>query len=172
MDTGSRKWGTPYLNREFFSRIGEAMADSVVLFLAMRAGRPIAGALNFRGSDTLFGRYWGELEYHRFLHFEVCYYQAIDYAISHGLARVEAGAQGPHKLARGYGPVRTYSAHWIANPGFRSAIDQFLKRERRAVDREIAALAEHMPFRKTEAGHSASIDRASVPSRSGRRSEP
>ncbi len=148
MDTGSRKWGRPYLNRKFFSLLGERLADRVLLIMAMRNGRPIAGALNLIGSDTLFGRNWGCLEDHPFLHFEVCYYQAIDFAIEKGLARVEAGAQGAHKLARGYLPVKTYSAHWITHPGFRRAIADYLEHEREAVDVEAEALAEHSPFRK------------------------
>ena len=147
MDTGSRKWGSPYLNRDCFRRIGDAMADQVVLILAKRAGKYIAGALNFRGADTLYGRYWGCTEEHRFLHFELCYYQAIDYAIAHGLARVEAGAQGPHKLARGYRPKTTYSAHWIKDPGFRRAVADYLVRERAQVQSEIDHLDEHSPFR-------------------------
>jgi uncharacterized protein len=150
MDTGSRKWGSPYLTREFFSLIGETMADDVLLVLAKRSGRAIAGALNFIGRETLFGRYWGALEEHDCLHFEVCYYQAIDFAIEHGLARVEAGAQGAHKLARGYLPTETYSAHWIADPGLRRAVADYLKRERAAVAREIALLAEDSPYRRSE----------------------
>jgi len=148
MDTGARKWGSPYLNRSFFSRIGETMADQILLILARRAGRTIAGALNFIGSDTLYGRYWGCNEDHRFLHFELCYYQAIDYAIETGLKFVEAGAQGPHKLARGYMPKTTYSAHYIADPSLRRAISQFLTRERSYVDMENEALARHAPFRR------------------------
>ena len=130
MDTGSRKWGSPYLTRRFFSLIGAAMADRILLVMAKRNGRYIAGALNFIGSDTLYGRNWGAIEHHPFLHFELCYYQAIDFAIAHGLARVEAGAQGAHKLARGYLPVPTYSAHWIAHPGLRDAVADYLARER------------------------------------------
>ncbi len=149
-DTGSRKWGSPYLTREFFSLIGETMADDILLVLAKRSGRAIAGALNFIGRETLFGRYWGALEEHDFLHFEVCYYQAIDFAIQHQLARVEAGAQGEHKLARGYLPTETYSAHWIADPGLRRAVADYLKRERAAVAREIALLAEDSPYRRSE----------------------
>jgi predicted N-acyltransferase len=148
MDTGGRKWGTPYLNRAFFRRLGEVMPNNVVLMLAKRSGRYIAGALNLKGIDTLYGRYWGCSEEHRFLHFELCYYQAIDYAIVHGLKRVEAGAQGPHKLARGYLPKTTYSAHWIADPGFRRAVAEYLIRERAAVAAEIEALALHSPFRQ------------------------
>ena len=122
MDTGSRKWGRPYLNREFFSRLGQAMPDQCLLFFVERAGRTIAGALNMIGGDCLYGRYWGCIEQHSCLHFEVCYYQAIDFAIEHRLARVEAGAQGDHKLARGYLPVPTYSLHWIADAGLRKAV--------------------------------------------------
>lgn len=148
MDTGRRKWGTPYLNRAFFRLVGERMADDVVLVLADRGGTPIAGALNFVGGGVLYGRYWGTLGTQPALHFEVCYYQAIDYAIRHGLTRVEAGAQGPHKLARGYLPVRTYSAHWIADPGLREAVAEYLERERRHVDLEIGGLAARSPFRQ------------------------
>jgi uncharacterized protein len=147
MDTGGRKWGRPYLNRRFFSLIGERMADKVLLFLARRGGKPVAGALNFIGSDTLYGRYWGALEEIPFLHFELCYYQAIEWALAHGLAKVEAGAQGEHKLARGYRPMTTYSAHWIADAGFRHAVEDYLKRERRQVARD-KAYAEFMPFRR------------------------
>jgi len=149
MDTGSRKWGSPYLTRECFSLLGESMADQILLILAKRAGRYIAGALNFIGADTLYGRYWGGIEDHPFLHFEVCYYQAIDFAIARGLARVEAGAQGAHKLARGYLPSETYSAHYIADPALRRAVADYLKRERRAVAREIALLSEDAPFKRT-----------------------
>ncbi|MEQ8348251.1 MAG: GNAT family N-acetyltransferase [Sneathiellaceae bacterium] len=147
MDTGSRKWGRPYLNRQFFALLHETMADRVMLVMARRRGRWIAGALNLIGGTALYGRNWGCLEHHRFLHFECCYYQAIDFAIERGLARVEAGAQGEHKLARGYLPVTTYSAHWIADPGFRQAVAQFLGQERRQVDQEIAWLSQHSPFR-------------------------
>ncbi|MBX3488194.1 GNAT family N-acetyltransferase [Parvibaculum sp.] len=147
MDTGSRKWGSPYLSREFFSLIGERMAQETLLVMARRDGRLIAGALNFIGGDALYGRNWGALEHHPFLHFECCYYQAIEFAISRGLARVEAGAQGEHKLARGYLPARTHSAHWIANPSFREAVAEYLSREREYVDRDIAALGEFAPFR-------------------------
>jgi len=148
MDTGARKWGSPYLNRRFFSIIGETMADRILLILARRGGRAIAGALNLIGSDTLYGRYWGCLEDHRFLHFELCYYQAINYAIENRLGFVEAGAQGPHKLARGYLPKTTYSAHHIADPSLRRAVARFLDRERSCVDMETRALAEHAPFRR------------------------
>jgi predicted N-acyltransferase len=147
-DTGSRKWGSPYLNRRFFSLLHERLADRVVLIMARRAGNWIAGALNLRGSDTLYGRNWGCVEQHPFLHFEVCYYQAIDYAIRHGLSRVEAGAQGEHKLARGYLPTPTYSAHWIADAGFRKAVADFLKRERQQVAAEIDYYAGHSPYRQ------------------------
>jgi predicted N-acyltransferase len=149
-DTGSRKWGAPYFNRLFFSLIGASMADKIVLFMCKRAGRYIAGAINFLSTDTLFGRYWGCVEDHRFLHFETCYYQAIDYAIQHGLARVEAGAQGPHKIARGYQPVTIYSAHWIEHPGFRRAVADYLEHERREVSAGIDYLADLGPFRKGE----------------------
>jgi predicted N-acyltransferase len=151
MDTGARKWGSPYLTRECFSLLGETMADRILLVLAKRAGRYVAGALNFIGADALYGRYWGATEEHPYLHFEVCYYQAIDFAIAHGLARVEAGAQGAHKLARGYLPVETYSAHYIAEPGLRRAVANFLKRERAAVSREIALLTQESPYRQTGA---------------------
>ncbi|MGH6833140.1 MAG: GNAT family N-acetyltransferase, partial [Methyloceanibacter sp.] len=149
MDTGSRKWGSPYLTRSCFSLLGESMADRILLVLAKRAGRYVAGALNFIGDDALYGRYWGAIEDHPCLHFEVCYYQAIEFAIAHKLARVEAGAQGAHKLARGYLPAETYSAHYIADPGLRRAIADYLKRERRAVAREIALLAEEAPYRRS-----------------------
>jgi predicted N-acyltransferase len=149
MDTGSRKWGRPYLNREFFSLIGESMCDRILLVMAKRGGRYIAGAINFLGDGTLFGRHWGAIEHHPFLHFEVCYYQAMDYAIAHKIARVEAGAQGEHKLARGYAPVTTYSAHYIADPGFRRAIADYLKRERLYVDAAGRELAAYTPFRKS-----------------------
>ncbi len=148
-DTGARKWGRPYLTREFFDLAGRAMGDTLVLMLAFRDDRPVAGALNMVGPDCLYGRYWGCSEDIPFLHFELCYYQAIDYAIVHGLGRVEAGAQGEHKLARGYEAVPTYSAHYIANPGFRSAVSDFLERERAAMEREIAFLGEMAPFKKT-----------------------
>ncbi|HLO22891.1 MAG TPA: GNAT family N-acetyltransferase [Methyloceanibacter sp.] len=148
MDTGSRKWGSPYLTRQCFSLLRESMADKMLLVLAKRAGRYIAGALNFIGADTLYGRYWGGIEEHPLLHFEVCYYQAIDFAIQHGLARVEAGAQGAHKLARGYLPSETYSAHYIADLALRRAVTDYLSRERRAVAREMALLTEAAPFRK------------------------
>jgi predicted N-acyltransferase len=147
-DTGSRKWGSPYLNRDFFSVVGERMKDRIVLFIAEEAGRPIASALNFLGGDTLYGRYWGRVRERDFLHFELCYYRAIDMAIRLGLKRVEAGAQGEHKLARGYAPVPTYSAHWIEHEGFRQAVARFLAQETPAMNEEIELLAEHTPFRK------------------------
>lgn len=147
-DTGARKWGSPYLNRTFFSIIGERMADQIVLFVAEENGQPIASALNFVGGDTLYGRYWGRLRERDFLHFELCYYRAIDLAIERGLKRVEAGAQGEHKLARGYGPVPTYSSHWIAHAGLREAVGRFLAQETPAMADEIEYLAEHTPFRK------------------------
>jgi predicted N-acyltransferase len=150
MDTGSRKWGSPYLTRECFSLLRQSMADRLLLVLAKRGGRYIAGAFNVIGDDTLYGRYWGGLEHRPFLHFEVCYYQAIEFAIQRGLARVEAGAQGAHKLARGYLPSETYSAHYIADPGLRRAVSDYLKRERREVAREIALLSEESPYRKPE----------------------
>lgn len=149
-ENGARKWGTPYLTRTFFSLLGERMGDQVVLVMAERDGRPIAGALNLVGDGTLYGRNWGCIEDHRFLHFEACYYQAIEYAIKHGLGRVEAGAQGPHKLARGYLPITTYSAHWITHPGLRDAIGQYLEREVNEVDWEIEALSKHSPYRKPD----------------------
>ena len=147
-DTGSRKWGHPYLTRDFFSRIGASMADQIVLIMARRGRDYIAGALNLMGEGTLFGRNWGTLEYVPFLHFETCYYQAIDFAIARGLTKVEAGAQGEHKLLRGYMPEETYSAHYIAHKGLRRAVDQFLAQEREAVREHIGELAQHGPFRK------------------------
>jgi len=147
IDTGNRKWGTPYLTRQFFSLIGQNMADNILLIMCKRSGFYIAGAINFIGSECLFGRNWGCIEDHRFLHFEVCYYQAIEFAIRNGLQRVEAGAQGPHKLARGYMPSHTYSAHWIANQSFRHAVGEFLEEERRYVDEEIEYIEQRSPFR-------------------------
>ena len=147
-DTGARKWGHPYLTRACFSLLGERMADRLLLILALRDGRPIAGALNVIGADALYGRYGGALEEVPFLHFELCYYQAIDAAIARGLARAEAGAQGRHKLARGYRPVPTFSAHYVRDPGFRRAVADFLERERAAVVYEIGALDEMTPFKK------------------------
>ncbi|RUW61017.1 GNAT family N-acetyltransferase [Mesorhizobium sp. M7A.F.Ca.US.008.03.1.1] len=148
MDTGSRKWGRPYLNRQFFSLIGERMADDILLVMAKRNGRYIAGAINFIGSDALYGRNWGCIEDHPFLHFEVCYHQAIDFAIERKLKVVEAGAQGEHKLARGYRPVTMHSAHYIAHPGLRNAVADYLRRERQEVERMSEYLEEHTPFRK------------------------
>lgn len=147
-DTGSRKWGTPYLTRAFFALAQERLRDDIALVLARRDGRWIAGALNFIGRETLFGRYWGCVEDHPCLHFEACYYQAIDIAIDLGLKRVEAGAQGAHKLARGYAPTATYSLHWIANPSFRRAVDRYLEQEREAVAEHIDALSDRTPFKK------------------------
>ena len=149
-DTGSRKWGQPYLTRAFFSLLGATMADKVLLFLAERDGVPIAGALNLIGADTLYGRYWGCSEDVPFLHFELCYYQAIDAAIARGLKTVEAGAQGEHKLARGYVPVTTWSAHYIPDPNFRRAIAGFLERERESVASDQEYLAEFVPFKKAD----------------------
>jgi uncharacterized protein len=148
METGSRKWGRPYLSRPFFSLVGETMRDRILLVMAKRSGRWIAGAINFIGSQTLFGRHWGAVEHHPFLHFELCYYQAIDYAIAQKLARVEAGAQGEHKIARGYMPATTYSAHYIPDPALRRGIADYLKRERAyiaAVGEELAATG---PYRQ------------------------
>ncbi|HEX2146823.1 MAG TPA: GNAT family N-acetyltransferase, partial [Pseudorhizobium sp.] len=148
MDTGSRKWGRPYLTRSFYSLIGERMADDILLVMAKRSGRYIAGAINFIGSDALYGRHWGCIEDHPFLHFEVCYHQAIDFALANRLKRVEAGAQGEHKLARGYLPVTTHSAHYIAHPGLRRAVADYLERERRDVEHVGEYLEAHSPFRK------------------------
>jgi uncharacterized protein len=147
-DTGARKWGQPYLTRSFFSLLGERMADRVLLIFALHRGRPIAGALNLIGEDALYGRYWGTLAEVPHLHFEICYYQAIEAAIARGLSRVEAGAQGSHKLARGYRPVPTWSAHYLPNPSFRRAVADFLEQERAAVAEEIEALDEMTPFRR------------------------
>jgi predicted N-acyltransferase len=147
-DTGARKWGRPYLTRRFFSLLGERMADRILLVFALRDGVPIAGALNLIGADTLYGRYWGALADIPNLHFEICYYQAIEAAIARGLAKVEAGAQGQHKLSRGYRPVPTWSAHFIPDPNFRRAVAEFLAAERPAVIDEIGALDEMAPFRK------------------------
>jgi predicted N-acyltransferase len=152
METGSRKWGRPYLTRPFFSMVGEKMRDRILLVMAKRAGRFVAGALNFIGSDTLFGRHWGAIENHPFLHFELCYYQAIEYAIANRLRRVEAGAQGEHKVARGYVPLTTYSSHYIADPALRQAIADYLKRERVYVQAAGEELAAFTPFRKNRAG--------------------
>ncbi|MTI16392.1 N-acetyltransferase [Rhodobacteraceae bacterium RKSG542] len=149
IDTSSRKWGSPYLNRQFFSSIGESMADDILLVFAKRDGRYIAGALNMIGSHALYGRNWGCIEHHPFLHFELCYYQAIDFAIQRKLPRVEAGAQGAHKLARGYVPTPTYSAHWIAHGGLSAAVEDYLLRERDAVELDHELLKAHAPFKKT-----------------------
>ena len=147
-DTGARKWGTPYLTRKFFDIAQDTLRDDMLLVLAYREGRPVAGALNFIGRDTLFGRYWGAIEHHDCLHFELCYYQAIDHAIAQGLAAVEAGAQGDHKLARGYLPVETHSLHWMADEGFSRAVADYLEAERRAVGEDIEVLTSYGPFRK------------------------
>jgi predicted N-acyltransferase len=153
LDTVERKWAHAYLTRAFFCRLGETMAEKVVLVLAEApTGRPVGAALNLVGGDALYGRYWGCSASYRFLHFELCYYRAIDYAIEHRLARVEAGAQGEHKIQRGYLPVKTHSAHWIADPGFRCAVARFLDAERPAVEAEIAASAAASPFRRDGEG--------------------
>lgn len=149
-DTGARKWGNPYLTRAFFDIVQDTMRNDVLLVLAMRDGQAVAGALNFIGRDVLFGRYWGCMEHHPCLHFELCYYQAIDAAIARGLARVEAGAQGEHKLARGYLPVQTHSLHWIADPGFSEAVENYLEAERAAVEEDIEILTAFGPFRKAQ----------------------
>lgn len=149
MDTGTRKWGRPYLNRRFFSLVGARMADRIALVMAFDGARPIAGALNFIGAEALYGRQWGAIDHRPFLHFELCYYQAIEFAIARGLARVEAGAQGEHKLARGYLPTPVYSAHFIADPALRGPVARYLEQERRAVDAEIELLTDdHSPFRR------------------------
>ncbi len=150
IDTGSRKWGSPYLTRKTFSLLRERMADDLLFIFAVEDGEYIAGAMNLVGSDTLYGRYWGCLDHRPMLHFETCYYQAIDYAIEHELQFVEAGAQGGHKLARGYAPVTTYSAHWIAHPGLRDAVADYLERERAAVEADKEYLSERTPFRKDQ----------------------
>ena len=166
MDTGARKWGRPYLNRKFFSLLSERMADDVLLVMAKREGHWIAGALNLIGGDTLFGRHWGCVEHHPSLHFEVCYHQAIDFAIQRGLKVVEAGAQGEHKLARGYSPVITKSCHHILNPSFRRAVEDYLEHERREIAHYADILTEHAPFRKGErtdaAAHEFKIERREV----------
>lgn len=151
LDTGARKWGRPYLNREFFAHIHETMADDILLIMAWMDGTPIAAALNFIGSEALYGRNWGALVHKPFLHFELCYYQAIEAGLELGLPRVEAGAQGEHKLARGYEPVTTHSAHYLAHPGLSAAISDYLERERQAVAWEVERLDRHTPFRKTDA---------------------
>ena len=147
-DTGTRKWGTPYLTRAAFDELHATMRGDMLLILAARNGKPIAGALNFIGRDTLFGRYWGCVEDHACLHFELCYYRAIDWAIENGLSRVEAGAQGEHKLARGYLPTPVHSLHWIADPGFAKAVAQYLRAEAAAVQEEIDVLTAYGPFRR------------------------
>lgn len=148
LDTGSRKWGRPYLNRRFFSLLGAALAERCLIVFAQRAGKLVAGALHLIGGSCLYGRYWGATEHHPFLHFELCYYQAIEHAIAHGLARAEAGAQGEHKLARGYRPVTTHSAHHFAHPGLRKAVADYLEGERREVEMIGQYLDGHSPFRK------------------------
>jgi uncharacterized protein len=150
VDTGSRKWGDPYLNREFFSELGQRMADACLLVFARRGGRYIAGALNLIGGDCLYGRYWGAIEHHPFLHFEICYYQSIEYAITHGLPRVEAGAQGEHKLARGYVPETTYSLHWFADRRLWDAVERFLTVERHHVERTKNVLRDFAPFKRDQ----------------------
>ncbi|MFK7914613.1 MAG: GNAT family N-acetyltransferase [Pseudomonadales bacterium] len=147
LDTGSRKWGSPYLTREFFSLASAAMPEDILLILCKRAGKYVAGALNFIGADALYGRNWGCTEHHPFLHFETCYYQAIDFAIERGLQRVEAGAQGSHKVARGYLPQATYSAHWLCDPSFRRAVADYLENEREYVQEDIQHVEAHAPFR-------------------------
>ena len=150
LDTIDKKWGQNYLTRDFFSLLGERLGDDIVLIMAENAGKPVAGALNFCGSDTLYGRNWGSNTDYKFLHFEVCYYQAIEYAIQHKLKWVEAGAQGAHKVQRGYLPRTTYSAHWIANPNFQGAIRRFLDDERLNVKREMQYFNKHTPFRRID----------------------
>ncbi len=147
-DTGARKWGQPYLTRRFFDIAQETLRDDILLVLALRDGVPVAGALNMIGRDTLYGRYWGCTEHHPCLHFEICYYQAIDYAIANGFSRVEAGAQGEHKLARGYLPVATHSLHWLADEGFRGAVADYLRAETEAVDHDIEVLTDYGPFKR------------------------
>ena len=149
-DTSNRKWGNAYLNREFFARLHATMAEHVVLVMAEDEGHLVGGALNLKGTDALYGRYWGCVEDYKFLHFEACYYRAIDFAIEHGLRWVEAGAQGPHKIQRGYLPRETYSAHWIANDSFRDAIENHLRSENRGVEEEIRWLGERSPFRSDD----------------------
>ena len=147
-DTGGRKWGTPYLTRRFFDIAQETLRDDILLVMCEREGREVAGALNFIGREVLYGRYWGCIEHHDCLHFEACYYRAIDHAIDHGLARVEAGAQGEHKLARGYLPAPTHSLHWIAERGFARAVEQYLAEERRSIEEDIEILTAYGPFRR------------------------
>jgi len=149
-DTGARKWGTPYLTRKFFDVAQETLRDDMLLVLAVRDGTPVAGALNFIGRDTMFGRYWGCIEDHPCLHFELCYYQAIEAAIARQMTRVEAGAQGSHKLARGYLPVQTHSLHWVRDAGFAEAVAQFLEAEKDAIDEEIEILTSYGPFKKSD----------------------
>jgi predicted N-acyltransferase len=149
--TADKRWGFPYLTEEFFHELGRRLPERILLVMAEEAdGTPVAGALNLIGRDALYGRNWGAIEDYDFLHFEACYYQAIEFAIQTGLSRVEAGAQGEHKIQRGYLPVATHSAHWIADPALEQAVDDFLQRERRAVDRQIAGLSEHSPYKRTE----------------------
>lgn len=148
-DTGARKWGTPYLTRRFFDEAYERLRDDTLMVLAQRGGRPIAGALNFIGRDTLYGRYWGCVEDHSCLHFELCYYRAIDFVVANGMTQIEAGAQGDHKLARGYMPVTTHSLHWVRDEGFRRAVQQFLDAERAAIDEDIEIMTSYGPFNKT-----------------------
>ena len=150
LSTTDKKWGSSYLTRPFFSMLGERMGDQVVLIIVEDAGNLVAGALNLKSDDTLYGRNWGCLENYKFLHFEACYYKAIDYAIEHGLMRVEAGAQGPHKIQRGYLPSPTYSAHWINHPGLKEAIEGFLDQERLAIELEMQSLTQHSPFKNTK----------------------
>jgi predicted N-acyltransferase len=157
MDTGSRKWGRPYLNRDFFARIADSLRDRIVLMLAEKDGQLVAGALNLKGPQALYGRNWGCLEDYRFLHFELCYYRAIDYAIAHQLPRVEAGAQGEHKIQRGYLPIETYSSHWIADPRLRAAISGFLDQERAYIAQEKVGLEELSPYRKAESAQKDSL---------------
>ena len=149
-DTGARKWGQPYLTRAFFDAAHESLRDDMLMVLALREGRPVAGALNFIGRDVLYGRYWGCTEHHPCLHFELCYYQAIDFAIAHGLGRVEAGAQGEHKLARGYLPVQTHSLHWVRDAGFADAVARYLRAERAAVSEEIEIMTGYGPFKRAQ----------------------
>jgi len=150
LDTGSRKWGRPYLTRDFFSRIHDTMADKVALVMAFRDGEPVAGALNFIGRDALYGRQWGTLIDKPFLHFELCYYQAIDFALKHGLSRVEVGAQGEHKISRGYLPSPVYSAHYISDPALAEPVARYLDHERPAIENErLAMLAEQSPFKSS-----------------------
>ena len=148
LETCMKRWGRPYLTQEFFSLIGTTMPENLMLILALRDGTPIAGALHIKGGDTLYGRYWGAVEYHDFLHFELCYYQAIDYAIANRLKAIEAGAQGGHKLFRGYKPAKTSSAHWIVHQGLRDGVGDFLRQERKAVDQQIEGLQKLAPFKE------------------------